>query len=109
MVEQPYLLAKRLEADIRGVLSSVDRPSQDMPTRQLLVRLQRETTDMRLDARDYEFAETRAEQTRLAAAAAKRLDAIRESMLQASQNNIFSAIEIAELSARIDHIIDRLV
>lgn len=109
MVEQPYALAKRLEADIRGILATVDKPSQDAPTRQLLVRLQRETTDMRLDARDYEVAETRAAQAKLAEVAAKRLYAIRENMLLASQNNIFSAIEVAQLSAHIDRIIERLV
>ncbi len=103
-----HLLAKQLEADINKSLRRVDLQDYDAATRKLLTVLKREATDVRLDARDYEFAETRIEQIKLGAGARKRLEAVRNDMLTASQYNIFSVVEVAELSARVDYLLEQL-
>ena len=100
---------KRLQADITKVLSAIDLRDSDKQTRQILVALKHDLADVRLDIRDYEFAETRVEQGKLGQAARQRLASVKTNMLAASQYNIFSAIDIAQLSARLDQLHDALV
>ena len=71
--------------------------------------LKHELADARLDVRDYELAETRVEQSALAGVARKRLNSVQHGILDASQYNIVSAIEVAHLSALIAQLQEQLV
>lgn len=64
--------------------------------------LKREMADARLDARDYELSETRAEQLENAAHAKKRIEDIRKAVLTASEKNLFSAIDVAHITAQLE-------
>ncbi len=64
--------------------------------------------DARLDVRDYEYAETRAEQQQHAKAAKKRLEQVRQAVLLASEYNVFSAIDVAHTTATIEQITKHL-
>ena len=103
-----YVLARRLEADIVRILSGVDVHDLGVQAGRAVTVLKHQVTDMRLDVRDYEQSETRAEQLQLRKAGHERLEEVRQSMLVASEHNLFSAIEIAQLSAHIDNITERL-
>lgn len=102
----PYTLARRLEADLGSILAPVDISGMPLFVQQLVRDIKHSTTDARLDVRDYELAETRASQQHLAVESRTRLGAIRQHIVVASQYNIFSAIEVAHLSAQIDSIIE---
>lgn len=103
-----YVSVRRLGTDITRILAQIDVLQLDTSQRHLMTKLRNNMADARLDVRDYEFAETRAEQMQRAKAGRERLDQVRKGMLAASDYNFFSAIEVAELSARIDRIIDSL-
>lgn len=104
----PYVLARRIEADIARITAAADAFDMEAAARQHVKALKRDATDARLDIRDYELAETRAEQLALGKSARERLDSLRKGILAASQYNIFSAIEVAEVSASIDHLFEQL-
>lgn len=103
-----YVLVRRLGTDITRVVARIDVSQLDASQRHILTRLRGNIADARLDVREYEFAETRAEQIQSAKEGRERLEQLRKSMLTASEYNFFSAIEVAALSAQIDRIIDSL-
>jgi len=100
----PYIATKRLEADINRLLSAFDVTELDRQLQRQVSDLKRGITDARLDVREYELAETRVEQQTHSREARERLDRVRQGMLLVSQANIFSAVEVAQLSATIDSI-----
>lgn len=103
-----YLLAKRLTTDVTRVIARTDVAELEPQQRQLVQRLKGNLADARLDARDYEYAETREQQMRHAHEGRQRLSQARQDILVASGYGLFSAIEVASLSAQIDRIIDGL-
>lgn len=64
--------------------------------------------DARLDARDYELSETRAEQLENAITTKNRLEKLRLLILRSSERDVFSAIDVAQISAQLDEIVDQL-
>ena len=109
MATSAYTLAKRLDADILRVIASAQSLGLvEQANRRLLADLKHNLTDTRLDVRDYELAETKSEQVQLAHGARERLGVVREAILVASQYNIFSAIEVARLSAMIQQLQEQL-
>lgn len=104
-----YVLAKQLDGDITRILT-VARAAGLLEggVQQETKLLKRDLTDARLDIRDYELAETKAEQQRLGSAASKRLASVEQSILAASQHDIFSPVEVAKLSAQIAQLQDQL-
>ncbi len=80
----------------------------DTKPRKVVTDLGGHITDARLDTRDYELSETRDEQLKHAAAAKKRLALVRKDILAASEYDIFSAIDVAQLTGTVDHIIERI-
>lgn len=104
-----YLLAKRLERELNGLLATLDIYSLAAEPRQLVRSLRTGMADARLDIRDYELAETRTEQLRLRDGAVTRLDTVRKCMLAGSEHNIFSAVEVVQLSAHLERLKDCLV
>lgn len=97
--------AKSLELQIGGILSAYD--PADMPARErdLVANLKHLLIDARLDARDYEYAQTRAEQLQVVKEAKKRLEQLQQSIVKASEYNIFSPVDVAVLSARVEQLI----
>jgi hypothetical protein len=100
--------ARELETQVGGIISSYD--IGDLPTvqKELLITIKHQLTDARLDVRDYEYAETRAEQLNHAKEAKERLEGLQENILKASESDLFGAIDVAQLSARIQHVITQL-
>jgi hypothetical protein len=58
--------------------------------------------------RDYEYADTRAEQLTYAVAGKKRLDQVRRNIVKASEQGLFSAIDVAQLSANLETVSEQL-
>ena len=104
--KSPFVLTKQLETQLNSALSMID--VYDLPAKEakLVHALKQEVLDARLDARDYELSETRAEQIKCAQVAKKRLEQVRKNILAASEYNVFGAVDVAQLSAQIEQIID---
>jgi len=100
--------AKQLDIHVNGILSQVDIDALMPDEREILALIKRQLTDGRLDARDYEYAQTRVEQLQYAKAARESFAAIQKHVLQASEHNLFSAIDVAHISAKIQQIIAQL-
>ncbi len=105
----PYALARQLELDIRAALAANDTADMPAALKQTLSDLKHVVTDARLDVRDYEVAETHAQQGRLARVARDRLEVAGQHIVAASQDSVFSAIDVAYLSASIESIKDQLL
>ncbi len=84
------------------LLSHVDTDMLDRKGVQLIVTIKQLLADGRLDVRDYEMAENRAEMTRHGKTALERLDAVRINVLQASEQEMFSPIEVAEITTELE-------
>jgi hypothetical protein len=104
MVDNGSLLARftRVVGQVGTILSNVDIDVTDRAQLKLVGTIKHLMADTRLDIRDWEMAETREEMLRYGADAFKRMEQAREAILLASQNNIFSPIEVAEISAQFD-------
>lgn len=100
--------ARDIETRITSVLSALDVDGLPLAARNLVEQIKRVATDARLDARDYQYAETRAEQLALAAAAKKRYQMLQHHILKASEQDMFSAIEVAQLSAHIEQLMTNM-
>jgi hypothetical protein len=100
--------ARDLTSQVSTIISSYDIDSLGSTERELLVAIKRRIGDTRLDVRDYEYAETRAEQLVHAAEAQKRLMALQRDILKASEYGLFSAIDVAQLTAKAESIIEQL-
>lgn len=99
---------KALDVHIHGILSVIDVDALMPDEREVIALIKRQLGDARLDVRDYEYAETRQDQIRLKDAARSTLQAVQKMVLKASEYNIFGAIDVAHISARIEQIIKRL-
>ena len=103
-----YDSAKALDTTVRRILALIDKDGLPFAEKSTIEQLQRLLTDAKLDVRDYEFADTRAEQLQLAGVAREHLEQVEKSILKASEYNIFSAVDVAAISASLQHIIARL-
>jgi len=104
-----YTRIKQLDAELIRILASAQAAGivENRVQRELKL-LKRDMADARLDVRDYELAETRDEQIKLGKAAIERLQTIQQGILAASQYNIFSTVEVAQLSATIAQLQEQL-
>jgi hypothetical protein len=102
--QSPFTLIKRLELQLNSVLSAIDIYALPAGERKVISALKREIVDARLDVRDYELSETRAEQQQKAADAKKRLEQVRKCILAASEYNVFNAADVAQLTSYVEHI-----
>ncbi len=75
-----------------------------MPEQKAVARLSNDLTDARLDIRDYEMSDTRAEQLRHSKQAVARLEKVRKAILALSEYNVFTAVDVAQLSAQLEQI-----
>lgn len=102
------VLMRALEARINGVLSALDLYDLPVEERKIVKSIKSDLTDARLDIRDYEVADTLAEQTRMGKQAQKRLEKIRKEILAASEYNVFNAVDVALYTAQLEQIVDEV-
>lgn len=107
MSESPYVLAKRLEADIVRLLSGLDVSLLTPKEHGALAELKNTMIDARLDVQDYELAETRDFQLQNAADAKQRLLVV-QGHISTNTLHVFGAVDVAHLTARIGQITDLL-
>jgi len=101
-------MARQLEIDVMRILAAVDVTALDVKAAKLVAEIKQQVVDARLDIRDWEMSETRQEQLQNERIASKRLEDLRRDILAASEYNIFSAVDVAQLTARIDSIAEQL-
>lgn len=104
----PFQLTKDLEASLRAVFAQVDADLLPLDQRQLIVSIKRGATDARLDIRDYGMADTRSQQLHIAQEIRGSLELLQKNIVNASQYNLLSAIDVAQISAGIQQIISEL-
>jgi hypothetical protein len=102
----PLSRIKSLETQLRAVLSKLDISVLPKEERVIVTALKNNLTDARLDVRDYEFSETRAEQQKLAKQAHESLAKVRTGILSASEYNVFNAVDVAQFTAQLEQIVD---
>lgn len=107
--ESPFLLMRGLETQLNGRLAAIDVYGLPEGERKVVTGLKQELVDARLDIRDYELSETRAQQLKNAKAAKNRIKDIQKAVLAASEYNVFGAADVAQLSAQLEHIQERLL
>lgn len=103
--ESALVLATRLSHELNAILSALDIDLIGKETAKDIDAIRRLTADARLDIRDHELADSRADMEKYARAATKRLDALRVQILKASEHGIFGAIDVAQLSTQLDAIV----
>ncbi len=99
---------RELDTSLRESLSSLDIDSLPLHERDLIALIKRQVSDVRLDARDYEYAESRDEQLRYGKEARERLKALEENIVKASQQNVFGAISVVQLSTQIQQLMKQM-
>jgi hypothetical protein len=107
-VSGPAIRVKRLEADVRQILRKTNEAKLDRKYRNALTELRQNLVDIRIYTNAYEFSEERPEQLENAKMSKEYLQKARQHILKASEANIFSAIDVAHLSAQIDQTIGDL-
>lgn len=105
----PYDMAKDVERILMSVLSKIDLANLGPGPQGIVSTLKHQTADVRLYARDFELADTRTEQLGYAREGRRCLEDLRKNILAASQYGIFSAIDVAHISAHVDRLIGILV
>lgn len=99
---------KDLATLANGKLTAFDVEVLSFEEKELVRTLKLQLSDARLDVRDYEYAQTRAEQQHAATEGRQRLEQLQQQILKASEHNLLGAIDVAQLSALTQHIISEL-
>ena len=105
--ESPFLLAKRLEADVLRLVSQLDPTYLTSEQQRKAGQLRNSLIDVRLEIQDYELAETRDDQLRNAAVSKKYLQKIRL-LITDNSLDVFGAVDVAHLTAQVEQISDYL-
>jgi hypothetical protein len=106
--ESPAAQAKNLETRVNSILRKFDFSRLNTDQRESLLALRQDLVNARIYTTDYELSETREEQLQNAKRAKQWLASARKKILKASEYNIFGAVDVAHLSARIDQISEDL-
>jgi len=88
---------------VGSILTQLDLDELSSTDLRIVGTIKHLLADTRLDIRDWEMSDSRAELEQNAEQALKRLKQVRASMLLASEHDLFSAIDIANISAYFDH------
>lgn len=99
---------KALEQQVGAILSAYDVADLPQRERELTIAFRNQLIDARLEVQTYEYAQTRVEQLEAAKAAKKYIAQVQASIIKASEYNLFGAVDVAQMSAGIEHIISRL-
>jgi hypothetical protein len=91
------------------VLTGIDLFNLETPALRVTHSLKKRLIEARLDVRDYELSETREEQLRGASRGKRRLEEVRKDILAASEYDIFSPVDVAQITAQLEIISEQLV
>jgi hypothetical protein len=97
--------AKELERLMGSTLSSLDVAVLSRSEQKLIHDIKRLLTDIRLDVRDYEFADTRAEQETYGRGGRERLEQLQRTILAASEHNLFGPADVAQITAYLQQLV----
>jgi hypothetical protein len=99
-------LMRRVELAVMQRFSGVDLADTPKDERLVIETIKRTVPEAKLDLRDYELAETRAEQLQKRGEALERLRQLRQQILQASEHGLFGAADVAQITATLEQITD---
>jgi tRNA U34 5-carboxymethylaminomethyl modifying GTPase MnmE/TrmE len=105
----PSVMFKKLESDVRLALRKVNDRQLEPKYRKALAEIRQNLVDIRIYTNAYDFSEERGEQLDNAKLARKWLEQMHRHILKASEADIFSAIDVAHLTAQIDQITGDLI
>ncbi len=108
MAEPLFQQAKELEKQVNSNLSLFDALEMPMSEKQLVNTMKHQLVDGRLYAREYEYAQTRAEQLQAAKEGRHVYEQLRHNIVKASEYNLFGSVDVAQISARIEQIISQM-
>lgn len=92
-------LTRQLDRRIKGILHDVDVEQLSLEKRELIAKLKLACGEVKLDVRDYEYAQTRAEQEKWLKIAHHNLRALETLLLLL--DDIFGPADIADLSSQV--------
>jgi hypothetical protein len=95
----PLEQARALQNQLAALLTHIDIDALPAGPRDLLTQVKRVAADLRLDVRDFNLADSKAEQDRLGEEAATRLKQLEKAIGKASEYGYFGAADVAHLSA----------
>ncbi|MGI0134821.1 MAG: hypothetical protein ACREBW_07690 [Candidatus Micrarchaeaceae archaeon] len=90
-------------------LSGIDTADLAPRPRDMVSSLKMQVIDLRLETRDYEYAENRQDQQTHAKAVYAYAGAVREGILAVSESGVFSVVEVVEFSTLLDNLIECLI
>ena len=96
----------KIDRQIQAIVRSIDVESLEIAERRLVQGARQLANELRLDVRDYEYAQTRAEQVKHARQARSSLEELEQHVVLLG--GIFGADDTAQLSAQLDLIRDGL-
>ncbi len=91
--------AHYIDRRVKGLLRGVDIDQLSVEDRKTVRQIKHACNEIKLDVRDYEYAETRLEQQKWATIAAHNILALENLLLRLS--DIFGPADIAELGAQL--------
>jgi len=106
--QSPFVMVRQLESLLQGQLMYIDISLLSSSEQQTVAALRREIVDARMDVRDYELSETRAEQLIKSSEATKSLRGINSAIVGMSNVGVFGAADVALYTAKIEQIIANL-
>jgi activator of HSP90 ATPase len=104
----PAALVKRIDGQVSMIIRGTDWDNINEKGRKAVAELRQDLSDARIYSQYYELSEMRDEQIDNAKKAKKYLARARKCILRASEFDVFSAIDVAHLSAQIDQLIGDL-
>jgi hypothetical protein len=96
----PLEQARALQNQLTSLLADLDIDALPAGPRDLLTQIKRLAADLRLDVRDFNLADSKAEQDRLGEEAIARLRQLEKAIAKAGETGHFGAADVAHLSAR---------
>ncbi|MFZ1249460.1 MAG: hypothetical protein WAQ24_04005 [Candidatus Saccharimonadales bacterium] len=97
----------KIDRQIKVIVRQLSTENLSQAEKKALQQIKLGCNELKLDVRDYEYAETRAEQLKWAKIAQHNLKAVETLVLQ--NGTIFGPVDVAELSARIEDIRAKLI
>ncbi len=92
--------AQQLDRHIKGIIRAIDLEKLSQAEKKTLEKIRLACNEVKLDVRDYEYAETRAAQEKWAKISRHNLAALEHLLLTLS--TVFGPVDIAEFGATID-------
>jgi hypothetical protein len=108
VAESELTLTTRLTTQVASLLTALDIDLVGKETAKTINQIKRLAADVRLDVRDWEMSDTRAELEKNAQAVRKRFEELRRHILKASEHGIFGPVDVVDISSQIDAILARL-